>query len=30
MMVDQLLTLGVLVYFLLRHRVHRRASVVIA
>ena len=30
MMVDQLLTLGVLVYFLLRHRVHRRASVVTA
>jgi putative membrane protein len=30
MMADQLLTLGVLVYVLLRHRVHRRASVVIA
>jgi putative membrane protein len=30
MMVEQLLTLGVLVYFLLRHRVHRRASVVTA
>ncbi len=30
MMVDQLLTLGVLVYFLLRHRVHRRTAVVIA
>jgi cytochrome c oxidase assembly factor CtaG len=30
MMVDQLLTLGVLVFFVLRRRVHRRASVVIA
>jgi cytochrome c oxidase assembly factor CtaG len=30
MMADQLLTLGVLVFFLLRHRVQRRASVVIA
>jgi cytochrome c oxidase assembly factor CtaG len=30
MMVEQLLTLGALVFVLLRHRVHRRTSVVIA